>query len=361
MSTVTVRHAQGSYPVYVEPGLAGRLEELVGRHLPDRRVAMIADRTVHELYKAGRLGGSRWEPETLTFPAGERSKTRETWSLLTDQLLRLNFGRDSGIVALGGGVAGDLAGFVAATYLRGVPYLQVPTSLLAMLDASVGGKTAVDTAEGKNLIGAFHPPVAVLADPGVLGTLPDREYRAGLAEAVKHGLIADLDYFEWMERQAEQLLAREAGAVEHLVRRSVEIKAQVVSEDERETGRRAILNAGHTVAHAIERATQYRVLHGEAVGLGLVAETALATGLGVASPEAGARVVALLERLGLPTRVPEPVGPDRLLAAMGRDKKNRGGGIRFALPRAVGRMGPGPDWTTEAAEATIVAALHAIS
>jgi 3-dehydroquinate synthase len=361
VSAVVVRHAQGSYPVYVEAGILARLGELVEEHLPGRRVAMIADETVHGLLRSGRLGASRWEGETLTFPSGERSKTRESWSRLTDELLRLGFGRDSGIVALGGGVAGDLAGFVAATYLRGVPYIQAPTTLLAMLDASVGGKTGVDTAGGKNLIGAFHPPVAVLADPGALATLPDREYRAGLAEAVKHGLIADREYFEWMEREAEQLVARDAAALQHLVRRSVEIKAEVVSEDEREGGRRAILNAGHTVAHALEQATEYRVPHGEAVGLGLVAETALATGLGLATPEAGARVVALLEQLGLPTRVRESVATDRLLAAMGSDKKNRGRGIRFALPRALGAMGPGPDWTTEAGEPAIRAALRAIS
>jgi 3-dehydroquinate synthase len=326
VSAIVVRHSQGSYPVYVEPGILGRLGELVEEHLPGRRVAMIADATVDDLYRSGRLGESRWDGQTLTFPPGERSKTRESWSRLTDELLRRGFGRDSGLVALGGGVAGDLAGFVAATYLRGVPYLQAPTTLLAMLDASVGGKTGVDTAEGKNLIGAFHPPAAVLADPRALATLPDREYRAGLAEAVKHGLIADREYFEWMEREVERLIAREAATLRHLVRRSVEIKAAVVGEDEREEGRRAILNAGHTVAHALERETDYRLPHGEAVGLGLVAEAALATGLGLAPPEAGARVAALLARLGLPTRVPEPVATDRLVAAMGRDKKNRARG-----------------------------------
>lgn len=366
MSAVIVRHSRGSYPVRVEPGGLAGLGGLVGEHLAGRRVAMIADETVAALYRRGQLGDSspaegRWDGVTLTFPPGERSKTRETWSRLTDELLRLGFGRDSGIVALGGGVAGDLAGFVAATYMRGVPYVQVPTTLLAMLDASVGGKTGVDTAEGKNLIGAFHPPAAVLADPAVLATLPEREYRSGLAEAVKHGLIADREYFEWIEREAGRLVARDAAALRHLVRRSVEIKAAVVSEDEREGGRRAILNAGHTVAHAIEGATEYRVPHGEAVALGLVAEAALAAGLGLATPEPGARVVALLERLGLPTRVPEPVSADGLIAAMGSDKKNRGREIRFALPREIGTMGSGPDWTTEAGEPSIRAALAAIS
>jgi 3-dehydroquinate synthase len=361
VTPVNVRHALGSYPVYVEPGALARLADLVERHLAHRRVALIADESVFRLLREARLAGARWDGTALTFPAGENSKTRETWSHLTDELLRLGFGRDSGIVALGGGVAGDLAGFVAATYMRGVPCLQVPTTLLAMLDASVGGKTGVDTAEGKNLIGAFHPPVAVVADPLVLVTLPDREYRAGLAEAVKHGLIADREYFAWIEANADVLVAREPGALERLVRRSVEIKADVVAEDEREGGRRAILNAGHTVAHALERATDFRLPHGEAVGLGLVAETALATGLGIATPEAGARVAALLERLGLPTRVREPVSEERIIAAMSSDKKNRAGTIRFALPRGVGTMGAGPEWTTEAGEAAIRAALRAIS
>jgi 3-dehydroquinate synthase len=361
VTTVTVRHAMGSYPVYVEPGALARLGELVELHLGRRRVAVVADESVHGLLRQGRLAEARWEGTALTFPAGERSKTRESWSRLTDELLRLGYGRDSGIVALGGGVAGDLAGFVAATYMRGIPFLQVPTTLLAMLDASVGGKTGVDTPHGKNLIGAFHPPVAVVADPLVLATLPDRDYRAGLAEAVKHGLIADRDYFGWIEANADALVARAPEVLAHLVRRSVEIKAEVVGEDERESGRRAILNAGHTVAHALELATGFRLPHGEAVGLGLVAEAALATGLGLATPEPGARVAALLERLGLPTRVGEPVGEERILTAMASDKKNRAGGIRFALPRGVGTMGPGPEWTTEAAEPAIRAALRAIS
>jgi 3-dehydroquinate synthase len=358
---VTVRHALGSYPVYVEPGVVARLPELVERHLAPRRVALVADDAVLRLLRDGRLAGARWDGAALTFPAGERSKTRETWSRLTDELLRLGFGRDSALVALGGGVAGDLAGFVAATYMRGIPVLQVPTTLLAMLDASVGGKTGVDTDEGKNLIGAFHPPVAVAADPLVLATLPEGEYRAGLAEAVKHGLIADREYFDWIEREADGLAARDPAVLQHLVRRSVEIKADVVGEDEREGGRRAILNAGHTVAHALEQATGFRLPHGEAVGLGLVAETALAADLGLAAVEVGERVAALLERLGLPTRVREAIGEERVLAAMASDKKNRAGGIRFALPRAVGTMGEGPDWTTAAGEPAIRSALRAIS
>lgn len=360
LSAVRVTHALGAYPVYVEPGSIERLGPLVEEHLAGRRVAMIADEAVLALYLGGRFGKVSWEGETLPFPTGERSKTRDTWARLTDALLQREFGRDSGIIALGGGVAGDLAGFVAATYMRGLPYIQVPTTLLAMLDASVGGKTGVDTPEGKNLIGAFHPPVAVVADPGALATLAEREFRGGLAEAVKHGLIADREYFRWIEREADALLRRDAAALEQLVRRSVEIKAEVVSADEREAGRRAILNAGHTVGHAIERATGYEVPHGEAVGLGLVAECELAVRLGLAAPALRERVEALLGRLGLPVRLPRPIPPDALLAAMASDKKNRGSRLRFSLPTALGVTSEGR-WTVEAREEDVREAVGALS
>ena len=360
MPTVTVTHALGSYPVLVEAGALERLGRIVDERLAGRRVAMVADDAVLALYRAGRLGPVTWAGETLPFPPGEASKTRETWAALTDRLLGLGFGRDSGLIALGGGVAGDLAGFVAATYMRGVPYIQVPTSLLAMLDASVGGKTGVDTSEGKNLIGAFHPPVAVLSDPRVLATLPERDYRGGMAEAVKHGLIADREYFRWIEREVEALLRRDPEVLEHLVRRSVEIKAEVVSADERETGRRAILNAGHTVAHALERATGYALPHGEAVGLGLIAECELATRMGRAAPAVGERVAGLLRHLGLPTRLPAPIGPGRVLEAMAADKKNRAARLRFALPSALGEMPSEDGWTVAAPEGEVAGALGVI-
>jgi 3-dehydroquinate synthase len=358
---VVVTHALGRYPVYVAPGALGRLEAIVAEHLGAARVALIADASVHALLQAGRLGRGPWPGAALTFPAGEASKTRDQWARLTDALLDEGYGRDSGIVAFGGGVAGDLAGFVAATYMRGLPYVQVPTSLLAMLDASVGGKTGVDTPQGKNLIGAFHPPAAVVADPRALTTLPDRDYRGGMAEAVKHGLIADAEYFGWMEREADALLRRDEAALTRLVRRSVEIKAEVVSGDEREAGRRAILNAGHTVAHALEHATGYRLPHGEAVALGLVAECALAEALGVAPKGLGGHVGRLLDRLGLPVRLPEPIAPDRLVQAMASDKKNRGAQVRFALPSGLGTMDEGERWTRAASEGAIGKALGVIA
>ena len=357
---VVVTHALGAYPVYVEPGGLGRLETVVAEHLGAARVAMIADADVFALLQAGRLGRGPWGGAALTFPAGEASKTRDHWARLTDVLLEQGYGRDSGIIALGGGVAGDLAGFVAATYRRGLPLVQAPTSLLAMLDASVGGKTGVDTPRGKNLIGAFHPPAAVLADPRALTTLPERDYRGGLAEAVKHGLVADADYFGWMEREADALVRRDEAALARLVRRSVEIKAEVVSGDEREAGRRAILNAGHTVAHALEQATGYGIPHGEAVALGLVAECALGEALGVAPAGLGGRVAELLRRLGLPVRLDVGVDAERVMRAMERDKKNRAAAVRFALPSGLGAMDPGEGWTRSAPAAAIREALGAI-
>jgi 3-dehydroquinate synthase len=358
---VIVTHALGSYPVYVEAGALARLDELVGEHLPGRRVAMIADASVHELYRSGRMGlVPCWSGETITFASGERSKTRESWARLTDALMERGFGRDSGVIALGGGVAGDLAGFVAATYMRGVPHLQVPTTLLAMLDASVGGKTGVDTPQGKNLVGAFHPPAAVIADPQTLATLTDGDYRAGLAEAVKHGLIADRSYFEWIETNAAALTSRSLDPLTRLIRRSVEIKAEVVSADERESGRRAILNAGHTVAHALEQVSDYELPHGEAVALGLVVECELAEQLGVASAGLRKRVAALLGRLGLPGRLPPRLERSALLGSMATDKKNRSGQIHFALASQVGEMHRENGWTTPVPAEAIRAAMEVL-
>jgi len=372
MTAVVVRHALGSYPVYVEAGVLGQLGSLVGQHLRGRRLALVTDATVQPLFESFRQSGeSDWRAGSgppalaafdveLVVPAGESSKTRERWAELSDGLLERRFGRDSAIVALGGGVIGDLAGFVAATYLRGIPCLQVPSTLLAMLDASVGGKTGVDTPHGKNLIGAFHPPVAVVADPHVLRSLPEREYRAGLAEAVKHGLVADADYFAWLGAEAERIGARDAETLARLVRRSVEIKASVVAEDERESGRRAILNAGHTVAHGLEHASDYTLPHGEAVALGLVTECRLAEALGVARRGLARDVAALLARLGLPDRPARPLARDRVLSAMAADKKSRGGMVRVALPRDVGSMFEGDGWTMAPPESALAASLNGL-
>lgn len=358
---VTVTHERGEYPVYIEAGILARLPELARAHLGARRTALIADDTVARLYR-GFLDGSNAAWRTgertcsdpvadgwgvLAFPAGEASKTRETWARLTDDLVALGFGRDAAIVALGGGVTGDLAGFVAATYMRGVPYLQAPTTLLAMLDASVGGKVGVDTGDGKNLVGAFHPPVAVVADPLVLRTLDERTYRSGLAEAVKHGLIADEGHLAWIEANASHLLARDLDRVTMLVRRSVEIKTVIVEADEQEAGMRALLNAGHTVAHALEQATAFAIPHGEAVAIGLAMEAAIGEAIGATEPGTRARIEGILARLGLPAALPPGFDPARLFPALTRDKKARGSVPGFVFLEAPGRPGTGSsEWIT---------------
>ena len=356
---VTVTHGQGFYAVHVRTGVLAHAPSLIRDVLGPRRRIVITDATL-----APRL--AEWHFTTddppLVVPPGELAKTRTQWAELTDQLLECGLGRDGAIIAVGGGAVGDLAGFVAATYLRGVPFVQIPTTLLAMLDASVGGKVAVDTTHGKNLVGAFHPPALVLADPNVLSSLPERDYLGGMAEAIKHGLIADAAYLEWIVAHAALLRARDLAAVEQLVRRSVEIKASIVGADEKETGERAVLNAGHTVAHALELVTRYALSHGESVGLGLLAESALAESMGIGRDgRVRAAATAALSALGLPARAPAGLSPDALLAAMGGDKKNRTGQIRFALVESVGHPHrTGKQWTTSAEEGAIRAALATI-
>jgi 3-dehydroquinate synthase len=313
------------------------------------RWAVITDETVRPLYAdrvAASLGG---RVDVLAVPPGEREKTRARWAELTDAMLAAGCGRDAGVVALGGGVVGDLGGFVAATYMRGIPIVQVPTTLLAMIDASVGGKTGVDTPAGKNLVGAFHDPAAVVADPEVLGTLPERELRAGLAEAIKHGIVADAQY---LERTLADLPAitgtgpsalgpRRGPVLERLIARSVEIKADVVRRDARESGVRKVLNFGHTVGHAVETLSGWTLLHGEAVAIGMVAESALAERIGVAERGTRDRVRAAVVRAGLPASIPRAIAAEAIVSATRGDKKARGGSAEYALPAAVGRMAAG--------------------
>ncbi len=313
------------------------------------RYAVITDSNVAGLYGrelVRQLGGA---PRCLLFqfPAGEPSKTQETWATLTDELLTHQLGRDTAVIALGGGVTGDLAGFVAGTYLRGVPYVQVPTSILAMVDSSIGGKTGIDTAHGKNLVGVFHQPRAVVIDLTTIDTLPTRHISAGAAEALKHGAICDAEYFDWLTSNHQGVLARDGEDLFHLVRRSVELKRKVVADDERELGRRAILNFGHTVAHALESVSGLAMLHGEAVGLGMVAAASLGTELGITDPSAAERLKTAIDMLHLPTRLPSSLDLERILAAIAHDKKNRRGAVRFALLKSIGQVAPGPggSWT----------------
>jgi 3-dehydroquinate synthase len=287
-------------------------------------------------------------------PSGEAFKTRESWARLTDELLASGAGRDTTVLALGGGVVGDLAGFVAATFMRGVPVIQLPTTLLAMIDASVGGKTAVDTPAGKNLVGAFHPPAAVLADLETLATLPRQHITAGLAEALKHGVVADPGYFQSTVAALPRLLAEEgwgSDAMAGLVARSVAIKADIVSRDEREGGVRKILNFGHTIGHAVETLSDYSLLHGEAIAIGMVVESDLAERMGVAEPGTAAGVRSALAAAGLPTAVPAGMSSDRIVTATHGDKKARGGSAEYALPRRIGQMaGADRGWAIRVAD-----------
>ena len=350
-------------PVRVGRGALDRLRDDLLAHPPGRPVVVVSDTNVAPLYGAPLrryLEDGGLDAHLCTFPAGEANKTRETKAELEDRLLEMTVGRDAALVAIGGGVTGDLAGFVAATWHRGVPIVQVPTTLLAMVDAALGGKTAVDVPGGKNLVGAFHQPHGVWADVSTLATLPEDELRAGFAEVVKSAVIADSKLFRWLEESAGALLGRDEQALEHGVERCLRIKARVVSRDEREAGRRAVLNFGHTVGHAIEAASGYRVRHGHAIAVGMAAEARLAvseTGFPTASVR---RLEHLLEAFGLPVTWPAEAGLDEAVAATRRDKKARAGRVRYSLPRRIGRMAPGDDVTTILDEAALRAACEQI-
>ncbi|MDB4909756.1 MAG: hypothetical protein JWO39_579 [Gemmatimonadetes bacterium] len=340
----------GSYDVHVGTGLLDRAAEIIRTAAPAHRYAIISDENVAPLYGArvrDALGAA--QTELFAIPAGESQKTREQWAHLTDALLAAGFGRDTTILALGGGVVGDLAGFVAATYMRGIPFVQLPTTLLAMIDASIGGKTGVDTSAGKNLVGAFHRPRAVIADPSVLSTLPAMHLRAGLAEAIKHGAIADAAYYGRIEEALPSLLSKpDDDSMRALILRSVEIKASIVLQDEREGGIRRNLNFGHTLGHAIESESGYRLLHGEAIAIGMVLETELGEQLGVTARGTVPRVRDTVRRAGLPSAIPKHLDAKRILAATRGDKKAREGVVEYALIAEIGRAVAGvraPDET----------------
>jgi 3-dehydroquinate synthase len=331
--------AHDPYEVLVAPGLFASLAAILSRACPAHRYAVVTDDRVAELYAvrlSRMLHGAGHRVDVFAFRAGEEQKTRETWGLVCDAMLEAGCGRDTAVLAFGGGVPGDLGGFVAATYMRGLPLVQIPTSLLAMIDASVGGKTGVNTAAGKNLLGAFHRPRAVVVDPELLQTLPDAHLRAGLAEAVKHGAIADAGYLSWIEDNLDRLLGSDPQALAELVVRSVEIKAEIVARDEREDGARKVLNFGHTLAHAVEAVSGYALLHGEAVAIGMVGEARLGERLGVTASGTAARLRGVLSRLGLPTSLPLEFDAEDVIAWTRTDKKARQDRVEYALIPAIG-------------------------
>ena len=338
---VQVPLAERSYDIRIRKGL---LRE-VGRCLSDLgfsgKVAVVTDRSLAKLYEpivTKSLKTSGFEPHRIVVSAGERAKTLRWVSVILDELARARFERGSVLLALGGGVIGDLAGFAAAVFVRGIPLVQVPTTLVAQVDSSVGGKTGVNHPVGKNLIGAFHQPRLVLIDPETLNTLPRREWIAGLAEVIKYGMIADAELFAYLERQMGALLKMEEGPVAHIIARSCQIKASVVAEDERESDRRRILNYGHTVGHALEALGKYRsLIHGEAVAIGMVQEADLSCHVGFCSKEVVARQGELVRHAGLPGALP-PVTFSELWGAMQHDKKVAQGRTYCVMPEEIGRV-----------------------
>ena len=346
------------HPIVIEAGSIERIRA----HLPDAHAyVVVSDSNVAALH-AQRVQRAIPSSHLLTFPAGEASKTRETWQALTDAMLDLHAGRDSCVIAVGGGVTCDLAGFVAATYMRGVPVVQVPTSLLAMIDAAVGGKTGVDVPAGKNLVGAFHAPHAVVIDPAVLTTLPDAELSNGLAEAVKHGAIADRAYLDWIAESAASIFDRRLHTLESLIRRSVEIKSAFVKDDVRETGARAALNFGHTVAHALEQLSHYEVTHGRAVGLGMMIEAEIGVALGVTHERVTADIANALAHVRLPDSIVVENGMP-LIEATGHDKKGRSGEVRYVLLETVGKVArtEAGEWTWAVPDDVVRKALRQFS
>ncbi len=357
---VSVKAAGGrDYDVVIGPGLLDRVgHESVAAAPRVRRWVVVADETVAGLYSRPVLESFEevgCAADLLTFAAGERQKTRQTWGSLSDGLMELGVGRDGGVVALGGGVTGDLAGFVAATFMRGIPVVQVPTSIVAMVDSAVGGKTGVDTPRGKNLVGAFHPPVRVVVDPAAVETLPRRQRAEGLAEAVKHGAIVDVEYAREIAASADELLSGRVEAVHAMVLRSIQIKADVVSRDEREGGLREILNFGHTFAHALEAASDFGLSHGEAVAMGMILEARLGEALGGTTAGTASELAAVLAAVELPTRAPEGVSPEHVLDFVRADKKVRNGQPRFVLLDSFGSVWKDGDRWSHAVPAS---ALH---
>ncbi len=337
MITLTVELGVRSYPIYIGERLLA-LSELYSRHLAGHDVLIVTNEVVAPLYAEtvrAALGDIRHE--VVVLPDGEQYKTLETASRLFDTLIGEHFERSVTLIALGGGVVGDITGFAAACYQRGVALLQVPTTLLAQVDSSVGGKTGVNHPLGKNMIGAFHQPNAVIADTSTLTTLDERQVSAGIAEVIKYGLIRDATFFAWLEEHVEDLLNRDPTALAYAIERSCRNKAEVVAADERESGQRALLNLGHTFGHAIETATEYnRLLHGEAVGVGMRMAAELSARLGWLSHETLQRIESLLQRARLPIAPPPGIHPRRFREFMSVDKKVQHGRLRLVLLRDIG-------------------------
>lgn len=337
MKTLELALGDRSYPIHIGGGLLAR-SDLLRPHVLGTRIAVVSNETVAPLYLERCVSGlGEYDPLPIVLPDGEQFKTLDTLEGVMTAMLSAHCDRRTTVFALGGGVVGDLAGFAAACYMRGVPFVQLPTTLLAQVDASVGGKTGVNHRLGKNMIGAFHQPRCVLIDTDTLDTLPDRELAAGLAEVIKYGLIRDPEFFTWVETNVERILRRDPEALAFAIHRSCRNKAEVVSADERETGARALLNLGHSFGHAIENGLGYGTwLHGEAVSAGIVMAAELSRRLGWLPAEDAERIAALLARAQLPVRAPAALEPEQLLGMMALDKKSEAGRQRLVLLKHIG-------------------------
>ncbi len=327
-----------AYPIYIGTGLIGEPAYL-RKHIQGTQVLVVTNTTVAPLYLAPVVESlAGYEVQAVELPDGERYKTVEVWSEIFTRLLEARFGRRCTVIALGGGVVGDMAGFAAACYQRGVRFIQIPTTLLSQVDSSVGGKTGVNHPLGKNMVGAFYQPQCVIADTGSLATLDDRQLAAGIAEVIKYGLIDDPDFFTWLEQNMQRLKARDGAALAYAIERSCADKARVVAADEREAGRRALLNLGHTFGHAIETATGYGCwLHGEAVAAGLCMAARLSLRLGWLEETQARRIEELIQRAGLPVKPPQGMRPERFLELMAVDKKVLDGRLRLVLLKGLGQ------------------------
>lgn len=338
MQVLTVNLDDRSYPIYIGEQLLSQ-PELLSKHIRGRQVCVVTNETVAPLYldPLCKLLGN-YQVDSVILPDGESHKTLEVWGMIFDKLLDARHNRTTTLIALGGGVVGDMTGFAAACYQRGVDFIQIPTTLLSMVDSSVGGKTGVNHPLGKNMIGAFYQPQCVLADMSLLTTLPPRELSAGIAEIIKYGLISDYDFFVWLENNIDALLASNMTALAYAVKRSCENKADVVAQDEREGGLRAILNLGHTFGHAIETAQGYgNWLHGEAVAAGMVMAADLSWRRGAISQQELVRIIQLLQRANLPVKAPADMSPSQFMELMGVDKKVLDGRLRLVLLESMGK------------------------
>jgi len=359
MTTLTVDLGERSYPIYIGNGLLGQ-PELLKKHIPGNSALIVSNETVAPLYLAktqAMLSGLKHQAVIL--PDGEKYKNLEVLNHIYDGLLRNHFDRNTTVIALGGGVVGDMAGFAAASYQRGVHLIQIPTTLLSQVDSSVGGKTGVNHPLGKNMIGAFHQPRAVIADTDTLDTLPDRELSAGIAEVIKYGLICNPDFFSWLENNMQSLLSRDKTALSYAIEVSCQTKAEVVAADERESGRRALLNLGHTFGHAIENGMGYgEWLHGEAVAAGMCMAAIMSNQMGWMDDDETRRTMALIEKANLPTKAPTVMSVEQFLKLMAVDKKVLDGVLRLVLMKGIGHALVTSDYTLDDLKKAIQ---HAIS